>query len=329
MQTNTAASAVSAARVFSKVLLVIFTVEVAVMFVLPLILPRTLPAEVRAIVDAALLTATAAPLLWWIVIEPIIKEQEVRRQAELRLAQTQAKLQLAAEIQKKLLPKSEPVLPGTDIAARLTPAECTSGDFYDFPSMSDGSIGIVIADVSGHGIDSALLVASASAYLRALTRSSHDVGDILTRLNEFLVEQSQEGRFITLFLGKIDPSTMSLSYAAAGHRAYHFDTTETVSMLEAASPPLGLVPGVTIPSADPISLRPGETLLWVTDGIEESASPEQELFGSTRVIQLIQSHQRLSSQKTLDLLYREAREFASGEPQLDDMTAIILKVLDT
>lgn len=329
MNAKAAALGMSSARVFIKVLFVIFTVEAAVMFILPLVLPRNHTEEFRAVVDAALLTAVAAPLLWWIIIEPILKEQLVRQEAELRLVQTQAKLQLAAEIQKKLLPKTEPVLPGTDIAAKLTPAESTSGDFYDFPSMSDGSIGIVIADVSGHGIDSALIVASASAYLQALTRSSRDVGDILTHLNEFLVNQSQEGRFITLFLGRIDPSTLSLSYAAAGHKAYHFDSTGKVSTLEATSPPLGLVPDLTIPTSGPIPLRPGQTFLLVTDGIEESATPERELFGSARVIELIQSHQRLSSRETLDLLYRKSRGFASDSPQLDDMTAIILKVLDT
>jgi sigma-B regulation protein RsbU (phosphoserine phosphatase) len=332
MRTNTAASAasaVSAARVFIKVLCVIFAAEAAVMFVLPVILPRTFPEEVRGIVDAFLLTVVSAPLLWWIIIEPILKEQGVRRRAELLLSQTEAKLHIAAEIQNKLLPKSKPVLPGTDIAAKLAAAESTCGDFYDFPSMPDGSVGIVIADVSGHGIDSALLVASAGAYLRAVCQNSEDVGDILTRLNEFLVEQSQEGRFITLFLGRLDPTTMSFSYAAAGHRAYHFDSDETVNMLEATGPALGLVAGDTVPSSGIISLQPGQTLLLVTDGIEESANREGELFGSNRVIELIQSHQKLSSQETLDLLYREARGFAAGSPQLDDMTAIILKVLDT
>lgn len=328
MQTNAPTSVVSAARVFIKVLFVVFIVEAAVMFVLPLFLPQTFPDEVRAVVDAALLTAIAAPLLWWVIIEPILKEQNVRQQAELRLAQTHAKLELAAGIQKKLLPRSNPVLPGTDIAAKLTPAESTSGDFYDFPTMPDGSVGFVIADVSGHGIDSAMLVASASAYLRALTRNSRDVGEVLTRLNEFLVQQSQTGRFITLFLGRIDPATMSLFYAAAGHQAYLFDSTGAPSVLEATSHPLGLVPDVNIPSSGLIPLLPGQTLLLVTDGIEESATPEGELFGSARVIELIQSHQKLSSQETLDLLQREARGFASGAPQLDDMTAIILKVLD-
>ena len=100
-----------------------------------------------------------------------------------------------------------------------------------------------------------------------------------------------------------------------------------MSILEATSPALGIVPGATIPSSGPISLQPGQTLLLVTDGIEESATSDRELFGSQRVIELIQSHERLSSQETLDLLYREARGFASESPQLDDMTVIMLKVL--
>ena len=319
-------SAVSATGIFIKVLCAIFAAEAAVMLVLPVILPRTAPDEVRAFVDATLLTVVTAPLLWWLIVAPILKEQIIRREAERELFQTQVKLDLAAEIQKKLLSASMPLLPGADFAANLTPANSTSGDFYDFPTMPDGSICFVIADVSGHGIDSALLAAAASAYLRALTQTSQDVGDILTRLNEFLVEQTQEERFITMFLGRIDPKTLSLSYAAAGHQAYHFANDETVNMLEAGSRPLGVFPGITVPSSGLLSLQAGQTLLLVTDGFEESTNTDGELFGSARLIELVQSHPELSAQETLDLLYREARGFARGTQQRDDMTAIVVKV---
>jgi sigma-B regulation protein RsbU (phosphoserine phosphatase) len=318
-------SAVSAAGIFIKVLCAIFVAEAAVMFVLPVILPTTVPDGLWAIVDATLLTAVTAPLLWWLIIAPILKEQVTRREAERELFQTQVKLDLAAKIQKKLLSDSMPLLPGADIAANLTPANSTSGDFYGFPTMPDGSFCFVLADVSGHGIDSALLVAAANAYLRALTQTSQDVGDILTRLNDFLVEQTQEERFITMFLGRIDSATLSLTYASAGHQAYCLDS-QTVNILKAGSLPLGLIPGMTIPSSSPLSLQPGQTLLLVTDGIEESASPEGELFGKARMIELIQSHPQLSARETLDLLYREVRGFACEAPQRDDMTAIILKV---
>jgi sigma-B regulation protein RsbU (phosphoserine phosphatase) len=319
-------SAVSAAGIFIKVLCAIFVAEAAVMFVLPVILPTTVPDGLWAIVDATLLTAVTAPLLWWLIIAPILKEQVTRREAERELFQTQIKLDLAAKIQKKLLSDSMPLLPGADIAANLTPANSTSGDFYGFPTMPDGSFCFVLADVSGHGIDSALLVAAANAYLRALTQTSQDVGDILTRLNDFLVEQTQEERFITMFLGRIEPETLSLTYASAGHQAYCLDSDKTVNILKAGSLPLGLISGMTIPSSSPLSLQSGQTLLLVTDGIEESASPEGEFFGKARMIELIQSHPQLSARETLDLLYREVRGFACDAPQRDDMTAIILKV---
>ena len=85
----------------------------------------------------------------WVIIRPILKEQEVRHEAERQLSETQTRLNLAADIQKRFLPKSVPVLRGVDIAVALNAANSTSGDFYDFVSLPDGSVGIVIADVSG------------------------------------------------------------------------------------------------------------------------------------------------------------------------------------
>ncbi len=317
----------SVAAIFVKVLCVIFAVEAFIMFILPVIISPSISTKAHAFLDAFLLTVMSAPLLWWVIIEPILREQSVRKQAERTLFETQAKLQIAAEIQKKLLPDAMPVLEGADISAGLKPTEATSGDFYDFLTLPDGSMGIVIADVSGHGIDSAILVAAASAYLRALARTSNDLGEILALLNEFLVEQSEEDRFLTLFFARIDPEKFSLSYAAAGHRAYHFRGNRKVSVLNSTGIPLGLVPGIDIPSKGPIPLERGETLLFLTDGIEEATSPDGELFGSDRVKELIESHRNLSAQDTLDLLYREVRRFSGATPQKDDMTAIVFKVL--
>jgi len=313
--------------VFIRVLCVVFVVETIVMYLLSILMPQSVPELLLSFIDAAILTVVAAPLLWSVIIAPILREHANRLAAERELSQTQAKLQLAAEIQMKLLPEAAPVIPGCDLAASLNSAESTSGDFYDFIPMRDGSLAIVIADVSGHGIDSALLVAAASAYLRALTSMLENVGDILTRLNEFLVARSRKGRFITMFLGRFDPATRSLSYAAAGHRSYLFEGQEQVTTLKGDAPPLGVLAGITVSSSRIDALKPGSTLLLLTDGIEESAAPGGEIFGRARVMELIQAHPHLSSQDLLDLLHEEARRFTGGAVQSDDMTAVALKVL--
>lgn len=325
---TTIAPKTTATRVFVKVLCIVFVVEVIVMVLLPLIAPARFPTIVQACLDATLLTIFAAPLLLWVIIRPILVEQEVRREAERQLLATHARLDLAADIQRRLLPKSVPVLPGVDVAAKLTPAHATSGDFYDFLSFPDGSVGIAIADVSGHGIDSALLGVSASAYLRALTETIQDPGELLNHLNRFLVEQAQEGRFITMFLARIVPESMSLTYAAAGHRAFLMTDSETVEILDSTCPLLGIMPDIASSTSRSISLRPGQTLVFVTDGIEECTAADGKHFGKERMLALLHSTGSLSSNAMLERLFSETRKFTGGRSQRDDMTAIVLKIAE-
>ena len=254
----------------------------------------------------------------------VLAEHNARLEAESALRSTQVKLRLAAEIQQRLLPKTEPILPGFDIGAILYPSEETSGDFYDFLALPDGSLGIVVADVSGHGIDSAMIMAATSVHLRWLVASSSDIGEVLARLNEFLVEWTPDGCFVTLFFARVDPRDRSFTYASAGHRGYLLDPTGAVKRLDGTCTVLGWQPDLTVPTEPPVEFRPGQTLLIPTDGILEAASPGGDLFGEARALELVRSNGTLSSRETAEKLYRSARRFAQDAPQRDDMTAVIL-----
>ncbi|WP_167546775.1 SpoIIE family protein phosphatase [Stieleria maiorica] len=172
-------------------------------------------------------------------------ERHARLKAERENLETQAQLRVAGTIQQRLLPGSAPVIAGVDLAGLSKPAEVTSGDFYDFIAMPDGCLGIVIADVSGHGTGPALLATETCAYLRALMETHTDVGEILTRLNKLLALDFEDGYFATLFLGRFDPTDRCFVYAGAGHQSHLLDTDGTFVTLESTGLPLGLFDDMT------------------------------------------------------------------------------------
>src|SRR3954468_12862077 len=140
-----------------------------------------------------------------------------RKRAEKELRQNKEQFRVAREIQQRLFPKSAPLLEGFDIAGATYPAEATGGDYFDYLPMLNDRLGIVVGDVTGHGVGPALLMAETRAYLRILAGRREDVGEILTRANGVLSEDVGNERFVTLFLARIDPKTRELVYASAGH----------------------------------------------------------------------------------------------------------------
>ena len=160
---------------------------------------------------------------------------------------------------------------GFDIGGASYPAEAIGGDYYDFIPLPDGSLGIAIGDVSGHGVGPALLMAETRAFLRAFAQTHADVSTILGLVNRVLVPDVEEDRFITLLLAKLDPRTGSFVYTSAGHpTGYILDAVGNVKRtLPSTSVPLGIMADVTFLSSDEIILDPGDNVLLITDGIVE------------------------------------------------------------
>ena len=140
--------------------------------------------------------------------------------AEAELLATQQQLQMARRIQQGLLPQSAPSIEGFDLAGASRPAEAIGGDYFDFIPMRHGKLGVVIADVSGHEIGTALVVAQTHSYLRALANSHDDAGAINTDLNRFLAHDVRDRMFVSVFFAQLDPAAHKFTYAAAGHEAY-------------------------------------------------------------------------------------------------------------
>jgi sigma-B regulation protein RsbU (phosphoserine phosphatase) len=256
----------------------------------------------------------------------LLEEHNARLLAENLLAVTHTKLSLAAAIQRQLVPEKPPELPGIEIAAVLRPSEATSGDFYDFVRFPDNSWGFLIGDVCGHGIDSAMVMAVASSHVRSLAGFCSDPAQILTRLNDYLVNQSSDGRFVTVFLARIDPCTHEFSYASAGHQCILLKYNGAVHALDATNVPLGVLAHFATESAPVQILEPGDTLVLMTDGVWETHNRNGELFGMARVVELLRAHASSSAEATAEALYEATRRFAGDGPQEDDITFVVLRL---
>lgn len=257
-----------------------------------------------------------------------IRDITARKQAEEELRQTHEQFRVAREIQQRLFPKTAPLLPGFDIAGVSYPAEATGGDYFDYIPMLNGRLGIVVGDVTGHGIGPALLMAETRAYLRILARNRDDVGDILTRANRVLAEDVGSERFVTLFIAQIDTECRTLCYASAGHPPVYVlgEDGALRAELKRTGIPLGMDLETTYTTTTTIGLKAGDTLVFLTDGIEETLSPQNEFFGSQRVLEVLQKNRHLPSVAMVDALHSAVREFAAGAPQLDDFTVIVMKI---
>jgi PAS domain S-box-containing protein len=261
---------------------------------------------------------------------------ERRAAEEVRLA-TEAELRAARRIQQRLFPTAPPRLPGLDIAGvrhgievggASYPAVATGGDYYDYIPMADGSLGVVVGDVSGHGFGPALLMAEARAYLRGLAWTHTDVGQILTLANRILAEDIEESRFITLVFVRLEPRTRSLVYASAGHlTGYVLDREGRVRhTLASTGPPLGVYPDADFPSSGRIPLEDGTLVVLFTDGLVESHDPDGSPFGAQRVLSTVRHYRRDSAQQIVSNVYHAARAFSQNTPQLDDITLTVIRV---
>ncbi len=263
----------------------------------------------------------------WLVA--FIRDITERKKAEAELRENQEQFRVAREIQQRLFPKSSPEIPAFDIAGVSYPAEATGGDYYDYLPMIDGSLGIVVGDVTGHGIGPAMLMAETRAYLRILARNREDLSVIFNRANQMLAEDVSFERFVTLFFAKMDPHLNQLSYVSAGHPpGYIFSASgEVKAILKRTGVPLGIQPGAKYASPAPIPLVPGDVVLVLTDGVEEAVSEQGEFYGTENMLNSVRPHLHRTAAEIVSALYESVRAFSKNVPQLDDVTALVVKVM--
>ena len=254
----------------------------------------------------------------------------MRDVTELKRAQERdVEMRLARTVQQKLYPTGSPELAGFDVAGAAFPADQTCGDYYDFIPMADGRLLIAVGDVSGHGFGAALLMAETRAYLRSLSRATAGLKEMLGELNAFLFADTEDERFVTLMLALLDPVRRTLVYASAGHNhGYVLDGSgKPKHVLGSTSMPLGIFCDAEFPTSTELPLASGDLLLLLTDGVTEAQNRDGDFFETDRVFQVMAEARQDDAARMVRRLHAAVSAFAPDEPQRDDITAVVCRVL--
>ena len=261
-------------------------------------------------------------------LETLVRErtfdlQQKNEQLEEAHRRMDDELQIAHSLQGAILPKTLPAHSAFAGGAMMTPARELGGDFYDFFSLEDGRLGIVIADVSGKGVPAAFFMAIALTVMRSKARDYPDPGQCLREVNNEICEQNPHLLFVTVFYGILDPATGRFTYANAGHNPpYLIKDDGTVSPLPTTG---GLVIGV-MPDSDfnihDMALVPGDRIFFYTDGISEAMNEDGEIFGESRVERVLEEGHLLPIDAVIENLTISVSKFVGQAPQSDDITCI-------
>lgn len=234
-------------------------------------------------------------------------------------------LNLARNMQQGLLPSELPTLKGYEIAALNIPSRQVGGDYYDVIPISEDLCGIAIADVSGKGAGAALLMANLQASLRALASGEMSIGEMVSRINNLIYQNTDLDKFITFFYGQLDTSNNNFTYCNAGHNPpYKVSQDGEAYELMVGGIILGMMADIVF-ETETIVINPGDRIVMFTDGITEAMDEKEEEFGDERVKTLIQKDPSLTSQELLNKVVTEVEGFSAGSPQADDITMVIVK----
>ncbi|MBN1189166.1 MAG: SpoIIE family protein phosphatase [Dehalococcoidales bacterium] len=253
---------------------------------------------------------------------------EIIRLTTAEKERVQKELEIAKGIQKSFLPESSPQIEGFDLAALNTPALEVGGDFYDFIPVSLNKWGLVIADVSGKGVPAALFMALSRTMIRANATNNPTPSRVIRQANDMISEDVRSNMFVTLFYGVLDPERKTLTYVNAGHNPplVMGKNSGDVIMLATKGVALGLMTDVEFEEKE-ILLSKGDILVLYTDGVTEAINRKQELFGQERISRLVDENKHLSAQEIINLIEKEVFTYSDGQPQFDDITLLLVKVI--
>jgi phosphoserine phosphatase RsbU/P len=246
---------------------------------------------------------------------------------EQRLLAINKELEIARSIQSSILPRSVPTCRGLEIAARYVPMSAVAGDFYDFLPVDENHLGILVADVTGHGVPAALIASMLKVAFAGQTAHAHDPARVLTGLNLALCGKFEE-HFVTAAYLFVDLEKGLLRYAAAAHPPVLLSSNEsrTAAEVEENGLMLGVFPEAAYSFIE-LPIASGTRCLLYTDGLFESSNMRQEEFGKSRCKQFLQDHSGLSAANFADRLLHSIATFsghASGRAQEDDITILVL-----
>ena len=272
-------------------------------------------ADDRKLLDA--LAGQAAPA---VRVAQLVRQQESQARERERVEQ---ELRVAQLIQQQFLPRELPDLHGWHVAAYYRPAREVGGDFYDFIELPEGKIGIVVGDVTDKGVPAALVMATTHSLLRAEAPRLVSPSKVLERINDLLVDDMPPKMFVTCLYAVLDPATGALQFANAGHNLPYVGSEGDTLELRATGMPLGLLPDMSYEEKS-ATLRPGDSMLMHSDGLAEAHSPDKEMFGFPRLMELVgEGH---GGEALIDHLLKSLDAFVGAEwDQEDDITLVTLQ----
>jgi phosphoserine phosphatase RsbU/P len=234
-------------------------------------------------------------------------------------------LELAAAIQREILPRSLPEIAGVELAAESLPTRQVGGDYYDFFPLSRGRLGFLVADVSGKGIPAALLVSTVHAAVHLQIDEAKTIAELVGRIDRHLRRYAATRKFLTLFFGLFEPDTGRLAYVSAGHNpALLARRSGAVETLGSTGVPLGMFPGASWKEVT-TTLDPQDLLCVFTDGLTEAVDAGEEEFGLERLTAALAGDREMPVRKLCDHILGEVANFAGEMPQYDDQTILLLR----
>ncbi len=244
---------------------------------------------------------------------------------ERALLQLRHEMKLASQIQSDLLPKDVPRLPGYDLAGATFPARIVGGDYFDLIPVDDNKAAICVGDVAGKGLPAALLAANIQATLRGEPHPAISAAECVCRLNCRLYRSTGPEKFASLFYGILDSAANTLTYCDAGQDPpFLLKRDRGLIRLQEGGSLVGINDGFRFEEAT-VPLDEGDTLIVYSDGVTEAMNCSRDQFGETRLLDVAASNVELSAAHLIEKIVSAVREHASGAPQHDDITAVVVK----
>jgi sigma-B regulation protein RsbU (phosphoserine phosphatase) len=240
-------------------------------------------------------------------------------------------LNLAREVQRNLLPHGPPSIEGFDIAGRSIPADQTGGDYYDFIDMTEHrqrTVGLVIGDVTGHGVAAALLMATARAVLRSGASPFDDLSRLASMVNVRLALDTDHGRFMTLFYMVLDGVERKARWISAGHDPAVVFVNGQFHEFAGEDIPLGIERDWIFTEQLKGDVEPGTLIVIGTDGIWEARNADGQMYAKDRMREVIRDNADKSSEGVVNAVISSVKAFSTGHPQQDDITVVAVRVLD-
>jgi sigma-B regulation protein RsbU (phosphoserine phosphatase) len=230
-------------------------------------------------------------------------------------------------IQRALLPQQVPIIRGVEVAAFSRPSEIIGGDYFDFFRFRDGAHGLVIADVSGHGVSAGMFMSSLQTAIQTMAPYADSPAEMLERINRFYIHNINFTTFVTVFLARFDPATLTLTYVNAGHNppAVYRSGNHAIQWLMPTAPAIGLAEAF-FPRTESVTLSKGDSVLLYTDGVTEVLNTSNEQFGHARLGEFFLQSTHLAAPSILQSVLQQASAFGSNQSLADDLTMVALKI---